>query len=251
MASGNVTAGIVAVFLLQFGQAVAQDNWSYSGSNGPDAWHTLSNTYAQCAAGRFQSPIDIEGTESAIMHRLRPDYKVSALNMAHQRVMIAADYESGSYLRVGRKLMALNGFTFRTPAEHTIAGERFPMSIQFMHRASNGERAIVVAMVTEGRENRALSELLPHLPLEPDQRNRRENVLINARDLMPDNKDYYRYTGSLTMPPCAEGVSWYIYKRSIEASAEQIALIKGVVGSDNARPLQSRGNRLILDARGQ
>lgn len=243
--------GIAASLMMAATVATAQDTWSYSGSNGPDAWHTLSNANALCAAGRFQSPINIEGTEPVVMNRLRPDYRVSAINLAHRRTMIAMDYENGSYLRVGRKVMALNGFLFRTPGEHTINGESFPMSIQFMHRASNGDRAIVVAPVKEGRENRALSELMPHLPIEPDQRNRREDMLVNARDLMPDNKDYFRYEGSLTMPPCAEGISWYIFKEPIEASAEQINLIKGVVGGDNARPLQRRGNRLILDARGQ
>ena len=120
-----------------------------------------------------------------------------------------------------------------------------------MHRAATGERGIVVALFKEGRENRALSELMPHLPIEPDQRSRVENVLINARDFMPDDKSYYRYAGSLTMPPCTEGVSWYVLKESIEASAEQIDLLRGVLGGDNARPLQSRGNRLILDARGE
>ncbi len=243
--------GVATSLMLGAGATIAQDNWSYGGSNGPDAWHTLSNNNALCAVGQSQSPINIEGTEPAIMHRLMPDYQVSAINLAHNRIMITMDYENGSYLRVGRKSMALNGFVFRTPAEHTIAGEQFPMSVQFVHRASNGDRAIVVSLFKEGRENRSLSELLPHLPLEPDQRNREASVLINARDLMPGDKSYYRYMGSLTTPPCSEGVSWYIYKQPIEASAEQINLIAGIVGGANARPLQRRGNRIILDARGQ
>lgn len=247
----KLTVSVAAALAMMASSAAAQDNWSYQGANGPESWHTLSDANTMCAVGQMQSPINIEGTEPARMNRLRPDYTVSALNLAHLRLMVAMDYENGSYLRVGKKVMALNGFVFRTPAEHTIDGERHPMSIQFLHRASNGDRAIVVAMVKEGRENRALSELMPHMPLEPDQRNRQEGVLINARDLMPDNKDYYRYVGSLTMPPCGEGVNWYIYKQPIEASAEQINLIKGVVGAENARPLQRRGSRLILDARGQ
>lgn len=244
-------AGIAASITVCASGALGQDNWSYSGASGPENWHTLSDANARCAAGQFQSPIDIEGTEPAIMNRLQPDYKVSAINFANNRVMVGMDYEAGSYLRIGKKAMSLNGFMFRTPAEHTIAGETFPMSIQFMHRAGDGGRAVLVALVKEGEENRALGELLPHLPLEPDQRNRDANVLINARDLMPDDKSYFRYMGSLTTPPCLEGVSWYIYKQPIEASAEQINLIKGVVGGNNARPLQLRGNRIILDARGQ
>lgn len=243
----SAVPAVAALALTSAGSA--QENWSYSGDNGPQAWHTLSGANALCAAGQFQSPIDIEGTEPAVMHRLQTDYEVTAINLAHNRVMIGMDYERGSYLRVGPKSMILNGFVFRTPAEHTVAGESFPMSIQFMHRATDGTRAIVVALFKQGRENKALSELLPHLPLEPDQRMRRNDILINARDLMPNDRSYYRYVGSLTMPPCAEGVNWYILKGVLEASEEQINLIKGVIGSDNARPVQRRGNRMILDTR--
>lgn len=228
-----------------------QANWSYSGANGPSAWHTLSNGYAQCSTGKFQSPINIEGTEPAVMHRLRSNYLVAPVNMVNTRLGIAADYPAGSELKVGPKTFALNGFMFKSPAEHTVAGEAFPLSLQFIHRAQDGSRAIVVSLVKEGRENLAMSELTPHLPLEPDQRNRRPEVLFNARDLMPNDSGYYRYSGSLTMPPCSEGISWYVLKDPIEMSKEQINLIKGVIGGTNARPLQNRGNRIIMDARGQ
>lgn len=244
-------AALAAATLLGATAVSAQENWSYSGSNGPANWHTLYGNNAVCATGQLQSPINIEGTEPAIMHRLRPDYKVSTINLAHNRLMISMDYEQGSFLRVGKKMLALNGFVFRAPAEHTVAGKSFPLSIQFNHRRTDGSRAIVVTLVKEGRANRALAEFIANMPLEPDQRNRNANILVNGRDLMPDDKSYFRYMGSLTTPPCSEGVSWYIYKQPLQASKEQIDLIKGVIGGPNARPLQSRGKRLILDAQGQ
>jgi len=246
-----VTATLLGISGFGASDVFAQENWSYGGANGPANWHTLSGANSICAVGQFQSPINIEGTEPAVMHRLQPAYKVSAINLAHNRLMISMDYEQGSFLRVGKKMMALNGFVFRAPAEHTVAGKSFPLSIQFMHRRSDGSRAVVVTLVEEGKANRALAEFIANMPLEPDQRNRNANVLVNARDLMPDDKSYFRYMGSLTTPPCSEGVSWYIYKQPLEASKEQIGLIKGVIGADNARPLQRRGNRLILDAQGQ
>ncbi len=244
-------AVLIATTLLGASGAFAQENWSYSGANGPANWHTLSGANSVCAAGQFQSPINIEGTEPAVMHRLRPDYRVSEINLAHNRLMITMDYERGSYLRVGKKLLPLNRFVFRAPAEHTIAGESFPLSVQFIHRGTDGSYAVVVTLVKEGQANRALAEFIANMPLEPDQRNRNNNILVNARDLMPTNKNYFRYMGSLTTPPCSEGVNWYIYKQPIQASKEQIDLIKGVVGAGNARPLQKRGNRLVLEARGQ
>lgn len=245
------TATFLGISGLGVSGAFAQENWSYGGSNGPANWHTLSDANSICAVGQFQSPINIEGTEPAVMHRLRPDYKVSAINLAHNRLMISMDYEQGSYLRVGKKMLALNGFVFRAPAEHKVAGKSFPLSIQFNHRRTDGSRAVIVTLMEEGRANRALAEFIANMPLEPDQRNRNASILVNARDLMPDDKSYFRYMGSLTTPPCSEGVSWYIYKKPMQASKEQIDLIKGVIGAANARPLQSRGNRLILDAQGQ
>lgn len=228
-----------------------ETNWSYSGSNGPSNWHTLGGENAVCRSGQFQSPINIEGTEPAVMRRLETNYNVTPIDLTNNRLSVMMRYDAGSTLQVGRKTFILNGAVFHTPAEHTVAGETFPMSIQFMHTALDGSRAMIVTLIEEGAENKAITEFLPHLPLEPDQRNRRADVLVNARDLMPANKDYYRYTGSLTTPPCSEGVSWYILKQPITFSAEQISLIKGVIGGENARPLQQRGNRIILDARGQ
>lgn len=228
-----------------------QANWSYSGSNGPNNWHTLSGVNAVCRTGQFQSPLNIEGTEPAVMQRLETNYQVTPIDLMNNRLSVTMRYDAGSMLQVGRKSFALNGAVFHTPAEHTVAGETFPMSIQFMHEAEDGARAIVVSLIKEGAENNAIKEFLPHLPLEAEQRNRRTDVFVNARDLMPSDKSYYRYMGSLTTPPCSEGVSWYVLKNPIEFSVEQIALIKGVIGGSNARPLQRRGNRIILDARGQ
>lgn len=246
---GKLQAGVLAS-LLTFNVA-AQDNWSYSGSNGPENWHNLSPANATCRAGRQQSPIDIEGTEAVIMHRLVTNYTVSPVHLRNERIVINMPYEQGSVLQVGTKVYILKGFTFRTPAEHAISGERHPMSIQFMHESITGQRAIVEVLVKEGKANRAAQELWDLMPLEPDQVNKRDRVLVNARDLMPSDKSYYRYMGSLTTPPCTEGVHWYVLKNPIELSKEQIALVRGIVGGDTARPIQRRNNRIILDARPQ
>ncbi|WP_262693742.1 carbonic anhydrase [Kordiimonas aquimaris] len=238
-------------FALHTGAQAQEANWSYNGNNGPSAWHTLGSANAICRTGQFQSPINIEGTEPAVMRRLETNYTVTPIDLTNNRLSIHMRYDAGSSLQVGAKSYALEGAVFHTPAEHTVANKTFPMSIQFMHTATDGKRAVVVSLIEEGAENKAITEFMPHLPLEPDQRNRRADVFVNARDLMPSNKDYYRYTGSLTTPPCTEGVSWYILKKPVQFSAEQILLIKGVIGGDNARPMQQRGNRIILDARGQ
>jgi len=248
---GKFQAGILASLLAVCGSVHAQDNWSYSGANGPANWHSLSPANSVCRTGKQQSPINLEGTEPAIMHRLVTNYMVTPVHLRNDRLAINMPYAPGSFLIVGTKVFQLRGFTIRTPAEHTVAGKQYPMSFQFLHESLNGSPAIVEVFVEEGKANLAAQELWELLPLEPDQIVKREKVLVNARDLMPVDKSYYRYMGSLTTPPCTEGVNWYILKKPIQLSAEQITLVRGILGGDAARPVQARNNRIILDARPQ
>ncbi|WP_417456054.1 carbonic anhydrase [Kordiimonas sp.] len=224
--------------------ASAQDNWSYSGSNGPDSWGAVSSV---CANGSMQSPIMMEGTEAVLLNRLETNYGVSPVDMKNDRRTVRFDYAPGSMLKVGDKSFELTGFHFHTPGEHYVMAQSFPMEIHFDHRAADGTLARVAVLVKEGAANIAAEELWPHLPIEPDQTSRRPEIKINARDLMPNDGAYYRYMGSETHPPCTEGVNWYVFKEPVEFSKEQIAVINGIMGG-NARPLQPRNNRMILDA---
>ncbi|MCJ9428294.1 carbonic anhydrase [Kordiimonas marina] len=236
-------AGVMAVSTA----ASADTSWSYSGSNGQKAWGSLSPAYATCDGGAMQSPINIEGTEPAILHQLKTDYQVAPLVLKNNRHTIVMSYPSGSWLDVGNKRYELKSFHFHTPAEHTVVGLKFPMEIHFVHQAKDGSLAVVAVLVREGKENLAAEEIWPNLPIEPDQAIDLPNIKINARDLMPNNKTYYRYMGSLTTPPCTEGVNWYVLKTPIEFSAKQINAIKSIMG-ENARNQQPRNNRIILDA---
>ncbi|MEX0297823.1 MAG: carbonic anhydrase [Kordiimonas sp.] len=248
---GKLHAGLLAGLLAFSGNASAQNNWSYSGANGPANWHSLSPANSVCRSGRQQSPINIEGTDPVIMHRLVTNYTVTPVNLRNDRLAINMPYEDGSFLTVGTKAYQLRGFTFRSPAEHAVSGTRHPMSIQFFHEDLFGNKAIVEVLVKEGKAHLAAQELWELMPLEPDQVVKRPKTLVNARDLMPSDKSYYRYMGSLTTPPCSEGVNWYILKKPIELSKDQISLVRGILGGDTARPLQNRNNRIILDARPQ
>lgn len=238
------SAAVAAI--LSVGSAGAQDNWSYSGATGPANW----SSSAPACGGAFQSPIVIEGTEPVVMHRLQANYNVTPIMMQNDPAGVRLDYQDGSTLVIGAKVFVLKDVTFRTPGEHRVLDRSYPMEIQFRHESLMGETAMVSVLVSEGKANVAAEEWLPHLPLEPGQNMRRPDVKVNARDLMPHQKDYFRYMGSLTTPPCNEGVSWYVMKTPVEFSAQQIAMVKGIVG-ENARPVQPRNNRIILDARPQ
>ncbi|WP_417449948.1 carbonic anhydrase [Kordiimonas sp.] len=221
----------------------AQDNWSYSGSNGPDNWGAGSSV---CANGSMQSPIVIEGTEPVYLNRLETHYMVSPLVMHNDRHTVRFNYAPGSKMKIGAKEYELKNFHFHTPAEHRVLTSSYPMEIHFDHAAADGTLARIAVLVKEGKSNMAAEEIWPHLPIEPDQTSRREEVKVNARDLMPNNRIFYRYMGSQTTPPCSEGVNWYIFKEPVEFSSQQIAALRGIMG-ENARPLQPRNNRMILD----
>jgi carbonic anhydrase len=224
----------------------AQDLWSYDPANGPEKWGALSNEFAACNTGSYQSPINIEGTDPAILHGLQLHYNVNEVDLRHTGKQIIQNYKAGSFLHVGDKHFELRSFTFRTPAEHTIAEKSYPLEVQFEHIGMDGTKAILSVLGSEGLENKALKEIITNLPLEPGQNSTLNTAFINARDLVPHNKSYYRYNGSLTYPPCTEGVNWYILKTPIEFSKEQIDLLNALSGN-NARPLHSRNHRIILD----
>jgi len=238
---GTATAASAFQDSWSFGQ-----EWSYSGSTGPDAWSSIAPA---CGAG-MQSPIVISGTEPALMHRLEPLYNVTSVATHNDGSTVRQNYAPGSILRVGAKVFVLKEFHFHTPAEHQVLDRTFPLEIQFTHQALSGEMAIVSVLVEEGGANEAAEELLPHLPIETGQGVNLPNVKINARDFMPQEKDYFRYMGSLSHPPCTPGVNWYVLKTPIEFSADQIKLVQGIVGTNN-RPVQPRDNRIILDAQSQ
>ena len=225
----------------------AQDmpDWGYNGSRGPETWGALSPAYSQCRDGRSQSPINIEGTDPVLVHALETDYTVVPLEVVNSGK--GMHMAASGVLRVGEKSFRLERVDFHTPSEHRILGRLFEMEVQFHHRGSDGSLATVAVLVEPGRASAAADEIWPHLPLEPGQRNRPEAVAVNARDLMPSDKHYYRYMGSQTVPPCTEGVHWYVLKTPLTLSSVQISAAKALIGT-NSRPVQARNNRMILDA---
>ncbi|GHF16419.1 carbonic anhydrase [Kordiimonas sediminis] len=243
-----LTGSIVAAGFLGAVAADTTSDWGYAGATGPDNWGTLSQAYRTCATGSLQSPIDIEGTDPVIMHTLEPQYRVTDLDLVNTGKTLRQSYGRDSYLNVGDKRFTLQGFELRSPSEHTVMGQSFPMEIQLMHTSDKGETAIVSVLVEEGAENAAAAEFWQYLPLLNGQSFRSADIKINARDLMPFSLSYYRYMGSLTTPPCTEGVHWYVLKTPITLSKEQIDAAYGIMGR-SARPVQPRFHRMILDTK--
>ncbi|MEL6325769.1 MAG: carbonic anhydrase family protein [Cyanobacteria bacterium J06626_23] len=215
--------------------------WSYIGSDGPDHWGELSPDYAACATGRHQSPIDLGRVEPVPMDSLQFDYRPTPLTLVNTGHTVRIDYASGSRLILEGQPFELLQFHFHDPSEHTRSGQHQPMEIHFVHRNAQTQDLVVLSvLVRAGQENPTLQKMWPYLPSQINQPSTVMREWVNARDLLPDTAtSVFRYSGSLTTPPCSETVTWLVLGEPVTASLAQISQFYRLIG-ENARPTQSR-----------
>lgn len=224
-------------------------HWAYEGPGGPEHWGDLKSEYRACGAGRQQSPIDVDNAGAARMTPISFHYKVSVIELVNNGHTVQANYGKGSYITVGNERFDLLQFHFHTPSEHKVAGRSFPMEIHFVHRNAQGRLAVVGVLIAAGEASLAAREIWDRLPAAAHSKSSDAHALINPRDLMPSEGRYFRYSGSLTTPPCSEQVDWYVLQQPMTFSIEQIGRIRGIMGM-NARPVQARNGRYLLQGIG-
>lgn len=217
--------------------------WTYDGSTGPGQWAHLSPAYAACGR-QEQSPINLSGAISARLGALTIDWRPVPIHVVRNGHAVEAEAsEPGSKNRI---VLADNEyrmvqFHLHHPAEHRINGRSYPLEVHFVNRSSSGELTVLGVLFKEGRANPALQQMIDHAPIEVED----DKVLIDPRKLLPAQRSYFRYEGSLTTPPCSETVNWVVMATPITASAEQIAAVTAFYGN-NARPLQPLNRRFLL-----
>jgi len=231
-------------------------HWDYGAESGPAHWAELSPLYVQCGEGTSQSPIDIRNlavVEVVGGDRLKLDYAPASLRITRNEHVvdlidnghtIQVQYDEGSTLLEGGRTFELAQYHFHAPSEHTIEGRSFPMEMHLVHRAGNGELAVIGVLIAVGRHNKAFDPLWANLPKKPGDTRHIEGVTVSVDDLLPGVASHYRYSGSLTTPPCSEGVSWFLGSNPIERSREQIAAFTSII-SDNNRPTQPLNGRSV------
>jgi carbonic anhydrase len=219
--------------------------WGYEGRNGPDSWGGLSKDYYLCKQGDTQSPIDLARFEGIPAAEIEFDYRLSPLQIVNNGHTIQVNYAPGSGIAVNGERYELLQFHFHTPSEHAVQGDRSAMEMLLVHKSAEGKLAVIGILMNLGDENIALNEVWSQIPRNPGREQTVDRVLINARDFLPRDTRYYRYMGSLTTPPCSEGVNWYVLASPVTASMQQVEQFSRVIG-ENARPLQAVKNRLIL-----
>lgn len=223
-------------------------SWGYEGRGGPEHWGSLSRDYHVCAAGVSQSPIDLSHFDGASATPIAFDYRLTPVEVVNNGHTIQVNYAPGSGIEVGGARFELLQFHFHAPSEHSIDGRQAPMEAHLVHKSADGRLAVIGVMMEVGAENLALGEFWGLMPRAAGQQQKNPKVLINARDLLPPDARYYRYMGSLTTPPCSEGVHWYVMATPVPAAAAQIEQFRSVIGA-NARPVQPVNNRLVLAPR--
>ncbi len=228
------------------GFAAEGAHWSYQGATGPGHWGDIDAASKVCSAGSQQSPIDIATSIKAQLPPLKFAWAKNADSIANNGHTIQLNFEQGSTLTVGKDSYALLQFHFHHPSEHLIGGKSFPMEVHFVHRNFAGNLAVVGALMTAGRTNAAFGKIVATMPAH-------EGAPVNAaagidpNKLLPALRSYYRYSGSLTTPPCSEVVDWLLLREPIQVAKADIDGFAKLYPM-NARPAQKDNRRFVLSS---
>lgn len=218
-------------------------HWAYEGHAGPHAWGELDGTYQACAAGRAQSPIDLSPGHAAAAPVPAVDFhyaplQATEINNGHT---IQDNLPAGGYVELGGARYDLAQFHFHSPSEHTLDGKHFPLEIHLVHKNAAGALLVLGILVEQGADNPALHALFSKLPHGADT----VSVTIDPATLLPPDHHVVTYPGSLTTPPCTEGVTWRVFTTPVHADAEELHAFQALY-AHNSRPTMPLNGRVVV-----
>ncbi len=219
--------------------------WGYIGENGSEKWGNLSPEFQLCKTGIQQSPINLQGGIASELSPIEIDYKESPLRIFNNGHTIQVNYEPGSSIKLDGQTFNLVQFHFHDPSEHTIEQKPFDMELHLVHRNEAGVLAVIGVLLKQGQHNAALQPIWDAFPTRNEPEKIVNTVKVNAEELLPLDRKVYRYFGSLTTPPCSQGVNWIVMQQPVELSQDQIQRFADLISID-ARPLQPLNNRFVL-----
>ena len=215
-------------------------HWEYEGAFGPENW---GKSFPTCGTGQAQAPLDIKGPFEKATVAIKPEYKAGTLRLINNGHTVQVNVPPGSVLKVGGESYDLVQFHFHRPSEEKIDGKPMAMVMHLVHKSASGKLAVVGVLLRESAvQNRALWSLWQHMPAKEGPEVVVESVSLNPANLLPDSLGYYSYDGSLTTPPCTEGVKFFILKTPIGIQRE---MVDSFPFKMNARPVQPLNGRKI------
>lgn len=237
-------AGLALCPLCAPNSFAADAHWSYDGENGPAKWGDLDGANKVCSIGAQQSPVNIGETIKAQLPPLKIAWGKQAESIVNNGHTIQVNMPEGSTMSAGGGNYRLVQFHFHRPSEHTVNGANFPMEVHFVHANAAGNLAVIGVLMTAGRTNKAFNNIVLTMPNREGPPVKAE-AGIDPNAFLPAKRSYYRYSGSLTTPPCAETVDWFVFADPIQVADADINSFARLYPM-NARPIQSEHRRFVL-----
>lgn len=222
-------------------------HWAYEGEGAPANWSKLRSDYATCATGQRQSPIDIRDGVKVSLETIRFGYRPTQFRIVDNGHTLQVTVGEGLAMHVMGKRYDLVQFHFHRPSEERVDGRSYDMVVHLVHKNDDGQLAVIAVLLEKGTEHPLVQTLWNNMPLERDTEVSPAEP-IDLMQLLPENGGYWTYMGSLTTPPCTEGVLWMVMKQPLQVSAEQVSIFSRLY-RNNARPVQPLNGRLIKESR--
>ncbi len=237
-----VAIGLVAVAAIGAHAAEHAAHWGYTGEHGPGNWGGMEPGFSACKLGKMQSPIDIRHPAKSALPALDFEYVQSGAEIVNNGHTVQVNLVDGGMLNLDGVPYKLVQFHFHTPSEEKVDGKAYPMEAHLVHESADGKLAVVAVLLKEGKANPAFDTVFHSMPKAEGPGHAIQD--LNAADLLPSDRGYFRYVGSLTTPPCSEGVRWQVMKQPVEVSKEQVSAFRKLYHM-NARPVQALNGRKV------
>jgi carbonic anhydrase len=223
-------------------------HWAYAGEHGPEHWGQMKPDFSTCASGQRQTPIHIQSAEAAPgpAEPIEFHYGPSGGSVVHNGHTIQVDPVGENWIKVRGSVYRLVQFHFHHPAEEKINHRGFAMVAHLVHKNDAGQLAVVAVLLDVGADNPFLQKVWRHMPLDTHDRVPLPDQLIHLGELLPQDQRYYQFMGSLTTPPCTEGVLWAVLKQPVTLGPDQLRLFARLFPM-NARPVQALNGRLVRE----
>jgi carbonic anhydrase len=218
-------------------------HWEYAGKAGTAHWAELDQGFAACKLGKEQSPIDIRGAKAGKLEPIGFQYSSGSAEIVNNGHTVQVNLANGGTIKLASGEYKLVQFHFHTPSEEKVNGKRYPLVAHLVHKNDAGALAVVAVLFKQGHENAALKQVFAGLPAKAGDKHALEGD-FNAESILPAQRGYYAYMGSLTTPPCSEGVHWQVLKTEADISKGQLAAFRKLYAM-NARPVQPLNGRAI------